>query len=478
MLLTRRVHFSIYSRESQKITRNLNMSARARRAQQRAANAPPIPETPPRQVQRNNDPMLSNLDKYNDEEEFISMLQRIGVNQAGIGQLNSDDFDTMKVLVEQYKDDISEFVSYLKTINKSSSPVRYSPVVSNRIIAVLHYFIQSVTCFHKIPDISIINREEAMMLVEPYNAYLNFKEIDADEDVIIDLPELKGHDNWIQYRDKFMSNLSNMVGSNGTPLSYVIDSTERPTKYRNQPYVEVPTIEIESWDTYKEQMVHFGAHFKRDNTKVWQLLKKSLLGSQPYHHIDQWQRQENGRKAWEALRSYYEGQDYVNKTIQECLTKVRTMYYRGESPRFNFEKFIDVQKECYKRLRDVGYNEGKGLDDASKCSNLKQMIMPEAQLETALSMARTQGLFSGPFDDLIHFLKAEVDELTLRRTQQRANRSQRVSAVGSGRGGPARGGYQGRGGRGRGRNNFRGSRTRPGLTRMVEGAKSMAGATV
>ena len=163
MLLTRRVHFSIYSRESQKITRNLNMSARARRAQQRAANAPPIPETPPRQVQRNNDPMLSNLDKYNDEEEFISMLQRIGVNQAGIGQLNSDDFDTMKVLVEQYKDDISEFVSYLKTINKSSSPVRYSPVVSNRIIAVLHYFIQSVTCFHKIPDISIINREEAMM---------------------------------------------------------------------------------------------------------------------------------------------------------------------------------------------------------------------------------------------------------------------------------------------------------------------------
>ena len=49
--------------------------------------------------------------------------------------------------------------------------------------------------------------------------------------------------------------------------------------------------------------------------------------------------------------------------------------------------------------------------------------MPEAQLETALSMARTQGLFNGPFDELIHFLKAEVDELTLRRTQQRANRS-------------------------------------------------------
>ena len=47
------------------------------------------------------------------------------------------------------------------------------------------------------------------------------------------------------------------------------------------------------------------------------------------------------------------------------------MYYRRETPRFNFEKFIDHQKEYYKRLRDVGYNNGIGLNDASKCSNLK-----------------------------------------------------------------------------------------------------------
>ena len=51
--------------------------------------------------------------------------------------------------------------------------------------------------------------------------------------------------------------------------------------------------------------------------------------------------------------------------------KVRTMYYQGDTPRFNFEQFIDRQKECYKRLRDIGYNNGMGLDDALKCSNLK-----------------------------------------------------------------------------------------------------------
>ena len=452
------------------------MSARARRAQARANINPPV-NPPPQRVERDL-PNMSNTDKYRDDREFAAMLQRIGVNQAGIEQLRSDDFDTMEVLVGQYKDNISEFTAYLRTINKSNSPVRFSPVVSNRITAVLHLFIQAVTCFHTVPDIAIIDRDETQNLLEAYNAYVKISETNGDDDIIIDLPELKGHENWIQYRDKFLSNISNMNGSNGTPLSYIVDDTERIASRRNQQYAEAPTIELDSWETYERGMIHFGPHFKRDNAKIWQLLKKSLLGSQPYHHIDEYARQENGRKAWTTLRSYYEGQDFINKTIQECLTKVRTIYYRGESPRFNFEKFIDVQKDCYKRLRDVGYNDGKGLDDASKCSNLKQMIMPEAQLETALSMARTQGLFNGPFDELIHFLKAEVDELTLRRTQQRANRAHRVSAVGSNRSIGGRGpeqGRGGRGGRGRGRGNHRNDRSRPILTRIVDGRQVHSG---
>ena len=408
------------------------------------------------------------------------MLNRIGVTAGARAHLLADDLDTMEVLVTQYKDDIKDFHSYLKATNKSmqnaNPPVRFSPVVVDRVLAVVHHYIQSVTCFHLIPDIDLIDRTAAMEMIEPYRIYRQFKESDVDEEILIDLPDLKGHENWITYRDKFLSNLSNTPGSNGTPLLYTVDQTARTITRANQALVEVPQISLDSWDFYHENMVHFGTHYKRDNAKVWQLLKKSLLGTQPYHHIDHCARAENGRRAWDALRSYYEGEDYVNKTIQECLTRVRTMYYKGETPRFNFERFIDKQKECYKRLRDVGYNNGQGMDDASKCSNLKQMILPEAQLETALSMARTQGLFNGPFDDLIHFLKAEVDEITLRRSQVRANRSHRVSAVSSSRPVTNGGNNRGRGGRGRGRQqNFNNNRHRQILTRMVDGMQVHSG---
>ena len=104
------------------------------------------------------------------------------------------------------------------------------------------------------------------------------------------------------------------------------------------------------------------------------------------------------------------------------------------------------------------------------------MILPEAHLETALSLARTQGLFNGSFDDLVHFLKAEVDEMLLRRTQLRSNRSQRVSSVVMGRGGRGhQGGRSGRGGRGRGRYQPYNSRSRPLLTRTVDGRRINSG---
>ena len=287
----------------------------------------------------------NNLQKYNDNTYFTDMLMRIGVTRACINQLSTDDFDTMGTIVQQYKGNISTFESYLKTINKSmnniSNPVRFSPVIMDRLLATIHHFIQSVTCFHTLPDIEIIYREAAIQLIEPYREYKLFSASDPDDEVLIELPDLKGHENWISYRDKFLSNLAITPGSNGTPLSYIVDETPRPATRSNQGFISVTSISLDSWEVYTQSMIHFGPHYRKDNSKVWQLLKRSLLGFQPYHHIDHCARQEDGRKAWSSLRSYYEGEDYVNKTVQECLTRVRTMYYRGETPRFNFEKFID-----------------------------------------------------------------------------------------------------------------------------------------
>ena len=97
-------------------------------------------------------------------------------------------------------------------------------------------------------------------------------------------------------------------------------------------------------------------------------------------NINEFESKRDGRGAWLTLKAYYKGEDFVNKTIQENLTNLRMLHYRGETQHFGFEQFVEIQKECYKRLKDVGYNNGMGVDEATKCSNLNTMILGDAQI--------------------------------------------------------------------------------------------------
>ena len=425
---------------------------------------------------------LTIIEKYRDQDALDEMLARIGVTENARRKLANDDFVSMEQLVVNYSTDIESFNSYLKNVNKTfggargNSAIRFSPIVTKRLMAVLFHYVQAVGCMHCVPDIDNIGVDSCPELILALEAHQKRKEADGDDDAIIELPELKGHSNWTTYRDKFISNLSNMNGARNIPLLYVVDENERPRITRATPLKEVDFIDLNDDSTYASNTTHSGPQYKDDNAKVWMLMKKSLLGHQPYHHIDEFEQARDGRGAWLALKAYYEGEDFVNKTIQENLTKLRTLHYRGETQRFGFEQFVDIQKECYKRLRDVGFNNGMGVDEATKCSNLKTMILGDAQLETALSIARTRGLFNGTFDNLVHFLKAEVDELILRKKQLRAanGRGNRISSVtsnqsgGTGRGRGGRG--RGRGGRGRGRGRGRGNRKpRTYLTKVIQG---------
>ena len=259
---------------------------------------------------------------YGDQVSFTELLERIGVTAAARNKLTDDDFTSMKSLVDTYHNDMEGFQSYLKGVNKtygarSTRPIRFSPIVMKRLIATLFHFTQAVRCFHSIPNTANINEDSCEALIAVYEAHTTRRDFDGDEDGIIELPELKGHSNWTAYRDKFESNLANMVGARYTPLSYVIDGVERPRITRLTLLFEVETIDMGDIKLLKTNTTHHGLQYKEDNSKVWMLLKKSLLGNQPYHHIDEYGRNRDGRGAWLALKAYYEGEDFINRTTQE-----------------------------------------------------------------------------------------------------------------------------------------------------------------
>ena len=87
-----------------------------------------------------------------------------------------------------------------------------------------------------------------------------------------------------------------MVGARYTPLSYVINDTERPRITRSTPLFEEERIDTADIEFLRKNTTHHGPQYQEDNSKVWMLLKKSLLGNQPYHHIDEFGREMMGEE--------------------------------------------------------------------------------------------------------------------------------------------------------------------------------------
>ena len=79
-------------------------------------------------------------------------------------------------------------------------------------------------------------------------------------------------------------------------------------------------------------------------------------------------------------------------------------------------------------LQDCNFNNGSGLDDATKIQHFKSGIRPEAGLEVALTTSRSNPTYRG-FDHLVSFLSAEVDQKKIRGQQVATSTNRRLSSA-------------------------------------------------
>ena len=70
------------------------------------------------QVARNPE-RLTITQKYGNEDNFVELLERIGVPATSRRKLVDDDFDSMQSLVSNYSNDFDSFATYLRGLNKT-----------------------------------------------------------------------------------------------------------------------------------------------------------------------------------------------------------------------------------------------------------------------------------------------------------------------------------------------------------------------
>ena len=86
-----------------------------------------------------------------------------------------------------------------------------------------------------------------------------------------------------------------------------------------------------------------------------------LIDKPGYNHISSYANAKNGRGPWNTLRSFYEAKDFKQRNLEAAFDKLKNPFYKGENARFNFEKYVDIQKTAHKHLQDASVNNGSGL---------------------------------------------------------------------------------------------------------------------
>ena len=402
--------------------------------------------------------MATITDRFRSDAHFEQMLTTIGLAAAERNRFVRDGFTNMEVMSLQYKLNVKGFKSYIENLNKTFAAtsvvnmrVYFNPIKMKKIIGVVHYYDQALNAYHSIPDIDNITSDLAMDYGIAYEMLLSSQSSKEKEgDQVVKLPKLESK-TWTDWNDKLLLKLQGVKAKNGFTLEYLVDKTDRPVTRANATKIEVDGIDIDDAVIFNQSAVHFGPAFKVDNDKLIDILKKNLINTPGYNQISSFINTKNGRGAYFALVASNEGEDFTERTIETAFAKLNSVFYRGETRVFGWEKYVNIHTEAHRLLKQALYANGAGMDEDTKIQHLKNNIKADAGLESSLSTARSNRRNYPTFQSFVNFMTAEVEHKTIRKKQLGDFKGRHISGYEKntrGRGGRGRRGRGGRGGHG------------------------------
>ncbi len=168
----------------------------------------------------------------------------------------------------------------------------------------------------------------------------SFEKVDVD---LIDPGRCQTDAGWDAWQIAFMNKLSATMGAAKVPVVYVVRTDE------DDLYVFDDDEERRSM----YQMPLTDENFKRDNKLVYGMLKAACVKSDAWTWIQDYDKNANGRKAWQALIAHYDGTGELNKPVERAKEEIARLHYKNKKV-FPFERYVTKLKEvslCWPRTR-------------------------------------------------------------------------------------------------------------------------------
>ncbi|KAI2509779.1 hypothetical protein MHU86_4632 [Fragilaria crotonensis] len=218
--------------------------------------------------------------------------------------------------------------------------------------------------------------------------------------------------NWALWNESFQNYLRQILSAAKIPLVYLTrDEREAPENVLDPADFGSPM------EYLIEATVLEGRHYELDNPRFYRELKTFVVNGEGWSYIKKFERSQDGRKAYLALKTQCEGTASKITRKNKAYASIANASYSGSRRQYKFQDFINVHQTAHNEILDCDPTEA--VPESKKVADFLKGIT-DPKLESAVSVVLGDPKLLNNFQACQQYLSTTVENrATLERSKER-----------------------------------------------------------
>ena len=338
-------------------------------------------------------------------------LELCGFNAQTTQYLISQGFATPNDLLLASESDLESIARAVARNRPRGMPQVNMPFIAVKNLKGLRFWADERKRTGYDADPENFEAEDVAVFTVKCQEYNEQKEAAKDEDA--SKPEgLKKLTSWALWNESFQNYLHQILSAAKIPLVYLTRDQ------RDDPEEELVP---ENYDTPIEYLIEAttfsGRHYDIDNPRFYRELKSFTVNGEAWSYIKKFERSQDGRKAYLALKTQCEGTASKITRKNKAYASIANAVYSGSRSKYKFQDYINTHQTAHNEILDCDPTEA--VPESKKVADFLKGIT-DPKLESPVSVVLGDLKMLNDFQMCQQYLSTTVENrATLEKSKER-----------------------------------------------------------
>ncbi len=219
--------------------------------------------------------------------------------------------------------------------------------------------------------------------------------------------------NWALWNESFQNYLRQILSAAKIPLIYLT---------RDEREVLGAALDPVDYGSHMGYLIEAtilkGRHYELDNPRFYRKLKSFVVNGEGWSYIKKFERSQDGRKAYLALKTQCEGTASKIMRKNKAYASISNAAYSGSRCQYKFQDFINTHQTAHNEILDCDPTEA--VPESKKVADFLKGITDPSKLESAVSVVLGDPRMLNDFQMCQQYLSTTVENrATLEKSKER-----------------------------------------------------------